>query len=125
MKKNEKTKLIEALSMVIICVAGVIFGMMRYAEGVKNDDAMMATTGVSLALMLLILLMKYNQVRERAILSEEIEELRVDLALLQNRCDWIEDNICKEYRIEPESYTKNLGETCSETEEKNPINIVN
>lgn len=100
MKKNEKTKLIEALTMVIFCVAGVMFGMVRYSEGVKNDDAIMAITGVSLALILLILLMKYNQVRERAILSEEIEELKTDLALLQNRCDWIEDDICKEYKEE-------------------------
>jgi hypothetical protein len=100
MKKNEKTKLIETLSMVIICVAGVMFGMIRYAEAVKNDDAIMATTGVSLALILLIILMRYSQVRERAIVSEEIEELKTDLALLQNRCDWIEDDICKEYKEE-------------------------
>ena len=88
-----------AMSIITVCIIIVMcLGSITFCEGYGSDDALLMCGGLGLMLIFWIILLVITQACKNQSLEEEIEELKTDLALLQNRIDWIEDDTCKEYK---------------------------
>lgn len=88
-----------AMSIITMCIIIVMcIGSITFCKGYGSDDPLLMCGGLGLMLIFWITLLIVTQACKNQSLEEEIEELKTDLALLQNRIDWIEDDICKEYK---------------------------
>ena len=93
----------ENIAMFIITGCIIIFiclGSITFCDGYESDDPLQMCGGLGLMLISWITLLVITQALKNQSLEQQIEELKTDLALLQNRIDWIEDDICKEYKEE-------------------------
>ena len=94
MKKIDIAMLIVDVFFIII----VIIGAVILSDGLKADEPMLAIAGLATAISGWMMLLELWFVSDISDLKKENEELKTDLAILQNRIDWIEDDICKEYK---------------------------
>lgn len=76
----------------------VIVGAITMTNGLTTDNWQYSLGGGLLMIVSFVIITVIIQSMTDKDLSDEMDELRTDLALLQNRCDWIEDDICKEYQ---------------------------
>lgn len=80
----------------IVCIMASVMRAVMYSDGCKCDDLFKMINGTGIMIVMgMILYTWYASILDRQ-KNKEIEELKTDLALLQNRCDWLEDDICKE-----------------------------
>ncbi len=90
-----------AMSIITGCIIIVMcLGAITFSDGYGSDDPLQMCAGLALMLIFWVTLLIITQACKNQSLEQEIEELKTDLALLQNRIDWIEDDICKEYKEE-------------------------
>lgn len=86
---------------ILFCFVGLIgIGCITFMDGYESDDPFQMCGGLALMLIFSGMVYILEQAERNAELESQIEELKTDLALIQNRCDWIEDDICKEYKEE-------------------------
>ena len=86
---------------ILFCFAGLItIGCITFLDGYESDDPFQMCGGLALMLIFSGMVYVLAQAERNAELESQIEELKTDLALLQNRIDWIEDDTCKEYKEE-------------------------
>ena len=93
MKKINIAMLTVSVFLIIILLIGTVF----LSDGLKADEPMLAIAGLGAAICGWVGLLELWFVSDISDLKKENEELKTDLALLQNRIEWIEDDICKEY----------------------------
>lgn len=94
MKKIDIARLIVDVGFLIL----IIIGANILSDGLKANEPMLAIAGLAAAISGWIMLLQLWLIPDISDLKKENEELKTDLAILQNRCDWIEDDICKEYK---------------------------
>lgn len=94
MKKIDIAMLIVDVGFLIL----IIIGVNILSDGLKANEPMQAIAGLAAAISGWIMLLQLWLIPDISDLKKENEELKTDLAILQNRCDWIEDDICKEYK---------------------------
>lgn len=87
--------LIEVALIVLIIAGGIVF-----TNGFKTENPMNMVGGLGLMMCAWIQFYLIFGLETVQALKEEIDDLKTDQAILQNRCDWIEDDICKEYKEE-------------------------
>lgn len=88
-----------AMSIITGCIIIVMcLGSITFCNGYGSDDPLLMCGGLGLMLIFWITLLVITQALKNQSLEQQIEELKTDLAILQNRIDWIEDDICKEYK---------------------------
>ena len=91
----------EGIAMFIItgCIITVMcLGCITFCDGYGTNNPLQMCAGLGLMLIFWITLLIITQACKNQSLKQEIEELKTDLALLQNRIDWIEDDTSKEYK---------------------------
>ena len=96
MNKENIETILEFILIACMIVA-VMFGALMYSDGNKYDDPFKMINGMAIMLLMCMIMLDWRVsiiVRQK---NKEIEELKTDLVLLENRCDWMEDDICKEY----------------------------
>lgn len=96
MKKIDIAMLIVDVFLIIL----VIIGVKILSDGFDADEPMLTIAGLAAAISGWMMLLELWFVSDISDLKKENEELKTDLAILQNRIDWIEDDICKEYKEE-------------------------
>lgn len=96
MKKIDIAMLIVDVFFIIL----VMIGAVTLSDGLKANEPMLAIAGFAAAISGWIMLLELWFVSDVSDLKKENEELKTDLAILQNRIDWLEDDICKEYKEE-------------------------
>ena len=101
MRKIENTVYV----VVVICFfVMVIIGALNFANGFEINDPMMTIAGLSLMFVGLSMLMEFRYANDKSNRDKEVEQLKTDIALLQNRMDYLEDDNCKEYKREQFSH---------------------
>lgn len=108
MKTDELFETAIACILIALSIIFATTGAVMYSDGSKADDPFNMINGMAIMILVLIVLFHWEFSRSISKKDEEIEELKTNLALLQNRCDWLEDDICKEYR--KETYPHNIEE---------------
>ena len=76
----------------------IIVGALILSDGFKADEPMLAIAGLGAAISGWMMILEIWYVSDVSDLKKKNEELKTDLAILHNRIDWIEDDICKEYK---------------------------
>lgn len=97
-KENIETVL--EFILIACMIATVIGGAIMYSDGSKCDDPFKMINGMGIMLLMCMIMLEWRVSIINRQKNKEIEELKTDLALLQNRCDWLEDDICKEWHEE-------------------------
>lgn len=100
MKREELFETAITCIMLALAITFVTTGAVMYSDGSKTDDPFNMINGMTIMVLVLIVLLNWRLSASISKKDEEIEELKTDLALLQNRCDWLEDDICKEWHEE-------------------------
>lgn len=95
-----KIKILSYVAVVICLLIMVIIGSLNFADGIKINDPMIAVVGLGLMVAGLSMLMEIRYTNDKSNRDEEAEQLKTDLALLQNRVDYLEDDMSKEYKGE-------------------------
>lgn len=84
-----------------ICFIIMVFmGALNFADGFKINDPMITVAGLGLMVAGWGMLMEIHYANDKSNRDKEAEQLKTDLALLQNRVDYLEDDMSKEYREE-------------------------
>lgn len=96
MKKIDVGMLIVDVCFIIL----VLLGVAILSDGLKANDPMLTVAGLAMSVCGWIMLLELGYISDISEMKKENEELKTDLAILQNRIDWIEDDICKEYKEE-------------------------
>lgn len=99
MNKENIETIFEFILLACMIVA-VMFGCLMYSDGNKCDDPFKMINGMAIMLLMCMIMLEWRVSIFARQKNKEIEELKTDLALLQNRCDWLEDDICKEWHEE-------------------------
>lgn len=94
MKKDE----IVFSSIEILLLFLIIIGVIVFTDGYQTENALNMVGGLALMMFSWVQFFLFFFLETMQKLREETDELKTDLAILQNRCDWIEDDICKEYK---------------------------
>ena len=115
MKKDDMMlvkKLLFFIGLLIIMGIGAIL----YTNGDETDNLKDMITGGMIMVLVLVIMLEVMIEKNRSRTLNEIEELKTDLAILQNRCDWLEDDICKEWHEEtkPPQFPHNIEDDMGE-----------
>ena len=100
MRKIEILQYVLYVAVNICFIIMVFMGALNFANGFKINDPMTTVAGLGLMVAGWGMLMEIHYVNDKSNRDKEAEQLKTDLALLQNRVDYLEDDACKEYKEE-------------------------
>lgn len=96
MEKNDSLfKVIRSLIFFLLAIA-IIQGLIDFNVAIDNEHPIAAVINSMLIMVCLATMMWLDTIKKAD--TEEIEQLRTEIALLQNRIEYLEDDMCKEYK---------------------------